>query len=75
MSFTIEWDYPARALFEDVPWPTSETVDAAVLRFARDHAPSLPSGPYRFCSAGYAIAVRSDRSAGTVLVLYVHRLR
>jgi hypothetical protein len=75
MSFRIGWDFPALALFAHVPWPASADVDAAVLRFAAERAPRVPSGAYRVRAGGYEIALRVDGQAGTVLVLYLYRAR
>jgi hypothetical protein len=74
MSFRWGWNWPALARFYDIPYPTSERVDAAVLRFTRERAPALATGEYRFVVAGYAVRVRVDARQRTVLVLYVHRL-
>jgi hypothetical protein len=75
MSFRIGWDYPALALFADIPWPTSADVDAAVQRFARERAPALASGTYGVRASGYTLRMQVDRNAGTVLVLYLYRRR
>jgi hypothetical protein len=71
MSVEVVWDFPALAAFYEVPWPASADVDAAVLRFAEGRAKRMESGRYRIRAAGYEVAVRLDRRAGTVLVLYV----
>jgi len=75
MSFRLGWDYPALASFQHVPWPTSADVDAAILRFAAERAPLVPSGAYRIRTKGYEIAVRVDAKMGTVLVLHIYRVR
>jgi hypothetical protein len=75
MSFRIGWDYPALAVFPKVHWPASADVDAAIQRFAAERAPLVPSGAYRIRTAGYEIAVRVDRKAGTLLVLHIYRPR
>jgi hypothetical protein len=74
MSFCWAWDFPALVRFNDIPWPASQRVDAAVLRFTREHAPFLPTGEYRVKSGGYAVGMRVDATAKTVLVVYVLRL-
>jgi hypothetical protein len=74
MSFQWGWNWPALVRFYEIPWPASEKVDAAVLRFARERAPGLPSAEYRFTAAGYAVRVRVDAKERTVIVLYVFRL-
>ncbi|MEO7328902.1 MAG: hypothetical protein ABI193_10010 [Minicystis sp.] len=74
MTFTIEWDFPARAAFDRIPWPKSADVAALIHRFSRDRAPFLDSGAYPIRGAGYRFAVRVDRSERTVLVLYLQPL-
>jgi hypothetical protein len=75
MSFRWAWSWPALSRFYDIPYPASEQVDAAVLRFTRERAPLLPTGEYRFTAAGHAIRVQVDARERSVLVLYVFRLR
>ena len=73
MSFRIGWDYPALAVFPQVPWPTSADVDTAIHRFADERAPLIATGAYRIRAGGYEIAVRVDGDARTLLVLYLYR--
>jgi hypothetical protein len=75
MSFTVAYDFPARQAFYRVPWPASAAVDAVVLRFAAERAPSLESRSYTIRGAGYWIRVRVNREMGTVLVLWLERTR
>ncbi len=75
MSFTITYDYPAHHGFARVPWPLSQDVAAEVQRFARERAPTLPSGRYRLRAAGYEMPVRVDHARETVLVLHVYAVR
>jgi hypothetical protein len=75
MTFSVEYDFPALHTFMRIPWPLSQDVDAAVFRFTREHAPSLPSGVYRIRAAGYAMGLCVDARRGTVLVLYLYRRR
>ncbi|MFO0758179.1 MAG: hypothetical protein U0359_16910 [Byssovorax sp.] len=73
MIFTVEWDFPARAAFDRIPWPNSADVAALVYRFAKVRAPLLDTGAYALRGAGYRLALRVDRDARTVLVLYLER--
>ena len=75
MIFAVEYDFPARWAFDRVPWPTSAAVDAAILRFAAERAPHLESRSCTVRAAGYWIRVRVDRKLGTVLVLWLERVR
>lgn len=71
MTFAVEWDFPARVAFDQIRWPKSGDVAAVVYRFAEKRAPHLESGAYPVRGAGYRFAVRVDRHAETVLVLYL----
>jgi hypothetical protein len=73
MSLALLWDYAALTAFDEVPWPVSAEVDAAILRFAAGRAAQLDTGRYRLRVAGFDVALRVDRRLGTVLVLHVYR--
>ncbi len=74
MTFSVEWDHPARTLLlQHIPWPASGDVAAAVHRFARERAPRLASGRHGVRAAGYDVVVRVDAATRTVLVLYLFR--
>ncbi len=74
MSFSVEYDFPARAAFARVPCPASADVDGAVMLFAAERAPHLADGAYRIRAAGYRLAVRVRRDAALVLVLWGERV-
>jgi hypothetical protein len=77
MRFEIQWDYAAeRVLLHRVEdWKVASDVAMGLHRWVAQWAPRLPSERYAFTVAGYHLAVRLDREAGTVCVLALYRLR
>ncbi len=77
MSFTVVYDWPARAvLLERIHWRAATEIDAAVIRFAATRAATMERAPaYRLRTAEHDVVLAVDREARVVTVLRIYRRR
>ncbi len=77
MSFTVIYDWPARATLLDwTHWRIGTEIDAAVIHFAATHAATIERAPaYHLRAAGHSIVLAVDRDARVVTVLRIYRGR
>lgn len=76
MTFAVLWDWPALTSLYRIDWRAGSTIDAAVIRFAARRASTIEPAPlYNLRAGGYAVVLTVDRTAGTVTVLRMYRMR
>lgn len=76
MTFDIIWDWPALTVLYDIHWRAGGSIDAAVMRFAKARAATLPPAPlYHLPVAGYDVILIVDRAGHTVTVFRIYRRR
>ena len=81
MTFTVVYDWPARATLLDwTHWRIGTEIDAAVIQFAATRAPTIGgtierASAYHLRAAGHSIVLAVDRDARVVTVLRIYRGR
>ena len=77
MTFTVVYDWPARAILLDwTHWRTGTEIDAAVIQFAATRAATIErASAYHLRAAGHSIVLAVDCDARVVTVLRIYRGR
>jgi mRNA-degrading endonuclease RelE of RelBE toxin-antitoxin system len=77
MKLEIIWHHAAEHQLKNLGWHPSESVDAAVIRFAETQRGDVEYVPpyYRLRAGVYRVRFTIDREARTMNVLLVYRIR